>query len=128
MYACLNVLLLATSKAWVRNVWIDVTTEEVAEITALMLWPNSPYIPAREPDRKIINSILCSLFEAANLDDDGSELPSMSSGDVALIGQASYLCLPQGWKRLTENELSDYCQMDVLDRVNYCQLELPDFT
>ena len=121
MFTCLNVLLLATSKMWVRNVWIRVNEQEIAEISALTNLPN------RNPSPLITSSILCSLFVAATLDDNESELPSMSPGDVALIGQAAYLCLPRGWKRLSDKELSDYCQMEVLERIDHCYKLIADF-
>ena len=111
MFTCLNVLLLATSKMWVRNVWIHVSDQEIAEISALANLPN------RNPSPLITSSILCKLFDAANLDNEDCEFPSMSPGDVALIGQAAYLCLPRGWKKLNEKELGDYCQMEVLEQI-----------
>lgn len=66
----------------------------------------------------IIYRLLSRLFLIGNSDDrpHGKLFCSVSAGDVALIANEMWLCCSVGWRKITVEQMNEYCKMDRRDR------------
>jgi len=71
----------------------------------------------------IVHTLLDMAFTAGNKDSRvyGRLFCSVSCGDVALFGDEFWLCSRVGWRKLTVEQMAEYCAMDRRDRT-FCTL------
>ena len=84
------------------------------------------YLLNPESDPAIAHTILDRVFSAGNRDNrpHGKLFCSVSAGDVVLLGSERWLCARTGWKKITVEQMHNYCEMDRRDR-QFCDLLNP---
>lgn len=73
----------------------------------------SKYLLNTESDDAIVKKILYRVFSIGNNCNRpyGNLFCSVSAGDIVLLGSERWLCCRMGWKKLTVEEMHNYCNL-----------------
>jgi hypothetical protein len=95
-----EVELWAFTNGAVRKVDMEITKEK---------WRTDP-----------LSEVLEKIFYWGQNDNQPQELPSVSVGDIARLGEERWLCCTVGWEKLDRDSFLEYTSMDKAERILYC--------